>query len=314
MAHRRAATAGPTLIDARGDMVWVPGGTFWMGSDRHYPEEAPTQRVSVGAFWMDRTPVTNAQFRDFVESTGYVTVAELPAEDGPSAVLQGRVGSLVFTPPRTLAQLRDWSRWWEFRCDASWRRPYGPGSSIDGRDDHPVVHVSYADAEAYARWAGRMLPTEAEWEFAARAGLDAAELSWSRGADQDGLTWTNGARLRMQVQQERPDTVLPVNAFPANAYGLHDMVSNVWEWTSDWFQPSHGSRADKACCVPEDCGPDGSAVRHPRSGTTPDKVLKGGSRLCAQSYCRRRRPAARHPQPVDGSASHIGFRCVIREV
>lgn len=308
--------SGPTLIDARGDMVWIPGGTFWMGSDQHYPEEAPTHRVAVGAFWMDRTPVTNAQFRDFVEATGYVTVAELPAEDGPARSLQGESGSLVFTPPRSLAQLRDWSKWWEFRGGASWRNPLGPGSSIEGKDDHPVVHVSYGDAEAYARWAGRMLPTEAEWEFAARAGLDAAELAWNDAPPDDGHAWTGVSRLRRQVQHDRPDALLPVTAFPANAYGLHDMISNVWEWTTDWYQPSHASRADKACCVPEDCGADPSDTRHtdPRHGNAPHKVLKGGSRLCAPSYCRRRRPAARHPQPVDGSASHIGFRCVIREV
>jgi formylglycine-generating enzyme required for sulfatase activity len=303
-------------------MVRIEGRTFCMGSDRHYPEEAPAHRVTVDTFWIDRSPVTNAQFRRFVNETGHVTFAEIAprAEDYPGALPHMlRAGSLVFDPPSHPVDLSDWSQWWTFRFGANWRRPYGPDSSIKGLDDHPVVHVAYVDAEAYAKWAGKELPTEAEWEFAARGGMDGAEFAWGGELMPDGRQMANtwqGAFPHLNTSARAYKRTTPVGAFPPNGYGLSDMIGNVWEWTTDFYAPKHDADASKACCIPENprgeseassydpCQPE---IRIPR------KVLKGGSHLCAPSYCRRYRPAARHAQPVDTSTSHIGFRCVVRE-
>ncbi|MDR7039211.1 formylglycine-generating enzyme required for sulfatase activity [Methylobacterium sp. BE186] len=310
------------LSDPSPGMVFVPGGTFRMGSDRHYPEEAPVHRVCVDGFWIDRTPVTNAQFRAFVRDTGYVTLAERQPnpKDYPGALPHMlQPGSLVFRPPKGMVDLRDWSSWWRFKFGAHWRRPSGPGSSIAGLDEHPVVHIAYADAEAYAAWAGKELPTEAEWEYAARGGLDGAEFAWGEtfmpGGRHMANTW-QGAFPHENRAEDGYERTSPVTAFPPNGYGLHDMIGNVWEWTADFFAPQHSANSSKACCVPENPrggGESGSydpclpAIRIPR------RVLKGGSHLCAPNYCRRYRPAARHPQPVDSSTSHIGFRCIARE-
>lgn len=302
-------------------MIWIAGGVFRMGSDRHYPEEAPVHRVAVDGFWIDRHPVTNAQFQQFVEATGHVTVAEIPPDpaDYPGALPHMLyAGSLVFRRPERKVDLRDWGRWWTFLKGADWCHPYGPKSSIEGLDDHPVVHVAYADALAYARWAGKDLPTEAEWEFAARGGLDGAEFAWgdefTPGGRHMANTW-QGAFPRQNLGTDGYLRTSPVAAFPPNGYGLHDMIGNVWEWTSDWFVPRHAADAPKACCIPQNprggreeqsydpCQPN---IRIPR------KVLKGGSHLCAPNYCRRYRPAARHPEPVDTSTCHVGFRCVVR--
>ncbi|WP_262031266.1 formylglycine-generating enzyme family protein [Microvirga sp. Mcv34] len=302
-------------------MVCIAGGTFRMGSDRHYPEEAPVHRVTVDGFWIDRTPVTNREFRRFVEATGHVTCAERSPDpkDYPGALPEMlKAGSLVFTPPDYPVSLEDWSQWWSFTFGANWRRPYGRGSSIKGLDDHPVVHVAYADAEAYAAWAGKSLPTEAEWEHAARGGLDGAEFAWGDELTPGGRHMANTWQGAFPFQNKREDgyeRTSPVTTFPPNAYGLYDMIGNVWEWTSDFYTPKHPADAPKACCIPENprggregdsydpCQPE---IRIPR------RVLKGGSHLCAPSYCRRYRPAARHPQPVDTSTSHVGFRCVVR--
>jgi formylglycine-generating enzyme len=302
-------------------MVWIEGGTFCMGSDRHYPEEAPAHRVRVGGFWIDRTPVTNRQFRNFVKATGHVTWAEIPPDpkDYPGALPHMlKPGSLVFSPPKHAVDLRDWSQWWQLKFGADWRRPYGPRSSIGGLHDHPVVHVAYRDAEAYARWAGKELPTEAEWEFAARGGLDGAEFGWgdefAPGGRQMANTWQGGFPHE-NTRLDGFDRTSPVTAFPPNGYGLHDMIGNVWEWTTDWFTSQHEADAPKPCCIPENphggredqsCDPCQPQIRIPR------KVIKGGSHLCAPNYCRRYRPAARHAQPVDTSTSHVGFRCVVR--
>jgi formylglycine-generating enzyme required for sulfatase activity len=230
-----------------------------------------------------------------------------------------KAGSLVFKPPKGPVDLRDWSRWWRFRFGASWRHPNGPGSSIAGLDDHPVVHVAYADAEAYARWADQDLPTEAEWEFAARGGLDGAEDAWGHEFTPGGRhlanTW-QGIFPAQNLAGDGYERTSPVTAFPPNGYGLHDMIGNVWEWTSDFFAPKHPADAPKACCIPEN--PRGGGEDRSYDPTQPEvriprKVLKGGSHLCAPNYCRRYRPAARHAQPVDTSTSHIGFRCVVRE-
>ena len=302
-------------------MIWIPGGTFHMGSDRHYPEEAPVHRVTVDGFWIDATSVTNREFRKFVNATGYVTYAQIAPDpkDYPGALPEMlRAGSLVFAPPEHAVDLRDWSQWWTFKFGADWRHPYGPHSSITGKNDHPVVHVAYRDVEAYAKWAGKELPTEAEWEFAARGGLDGAEFAWgdelTPGGRQMANTW-QGAFPHENLKTDGYERTSPVTAFPPNGYGLYDMIGNVWEWTADWFSTRHQADAAKACCIP--ANPRGGAEEGSFDSCQPDiriarKVLKGGSHLCAPNYCRRYRPAARHAQPVDTSASHVGFRCVVR--
>jgi formylglycine-generating enzyme required for sulfatase activity len=313
---------GPGRAPDAQSMVWIEGGTFRMGSERHYPEEAPARRVRVDGFWIDRTPVTNREFRAFVKATGYVTLAEVPPDpnDYPGALPHMlRAGSLVFAPPKHPVDLTDWSQWWQFRFGADWRRPYGPRSSIGGLHDHPVVHVAYRDAEAYAKWAGKALPTEAEWEFAARGGLDGAEFAWGEefapGGRQMANTW-QGAFPHENSRLDGFERTSPVTAFPPNGYGIHDMIGNVWEWTTDWFGSRHEADPSKPCCIPQN--PRGGReeesydLRQP-SVRIPRKVVKGGSHLCAPNYCRRYRPAARHAQPIDSSMSHIGFRCVVRQ-
>jgi len=303
-------------------MAWIPGGTFRMGSDHHYPEEAPVHRVTVDGFWMDRTPVTNAEFRRFVRETGYTSFAEVPPDprDYPGAKPDMLyAGSMVFSPPGQDVVLREQSQWWQFMRGANWRRPYGPKSNINSLEGHPVVHVSYVDALAYARWAGKDLPTEAEWEFAARGGLEDAEFAWgdefAPGGRQMANTW-QGEFPRQNLLEDGFERTSPVKSFPANGYGLYDMIGNVWEWTSDWYSARHTADAPKACCIPEN--PRGGRKEDSFDPRQPDiriprKVVKGGSHLCAPNYCRRYRPAARHAQPVDTSASHVGFRCIIRE-
>jgi formylglycine-generating enzyme required for sulfatase activity len=293
-----------------------------MGSDRHYPEEAPAHRVTVDGFWMDRAPVTNREFRRFVEATGYLTFAEIApkAEDYPGALPHMlKAGSLVFSPPTHPVDLTDWSQWWTFRFGASWRKPYGPGSSIKGLDDHPVVHVAYCDAEAYTAWVGKSLPTEAEWEFAARGGLDDAEFAWGDELMPEGRQMANtwqGEFPHQNLSAHAYKRTTPVGAFPANGYGLVDMIGNVWEWTADFYTAKHAADALKDCCLP--ANPRGGREEDSHDPCQPQiriprKVLKGGSHLCAPSYCRRYRPAARHAQPVDTSTSHVGFRCIVRE-
>jgi formylglycine-generating enzyme required for sulfatase activity len=304
------------------DIIFIPGGTFRMGSDRHYPEEAPVHQVIVDGFWMDRTPVSNRQFREFVRATGHVTFAEKRPDpkDYPGALPHMLyAGSLVFTPPSRPADLRFWGEWWTFLKGADWRHPYGPRSTINGLDNHPVVHVAYSDALAYAHWAGKDLPTEAEWEFAARGGLDGAEFAWGDAFTPDGRhvanTW-QGDFPRQNLAQDGFERTSPVTAFPPNGYGLYDMIGNVWEWTRDFYAAKHPADAPKACCIPEN--PRGGREDESYDPCQPEsriprRVLKGGSHLCAPNYCRRYRPAARHPQPVDTSASHVGFRCIVRD-
>jgi formylglycine-generating enzyme required for sulfatase activity len=266
--------------------------------------------------------VTNRQFKQFVRATGHVTFAEIPpdSKDYPGALPHMLyAGSLVFSPPNRPVDLRNWGEWWSFTQGAYWRRPYGPKSNINGLDSHPVVHVSFADALAYAKWAGKELPTEAEWEFAARGGLDGAEYAWGDELAPGGRHMANTWQGDFPHQNRNEDgfaRTSPVTAFPPNGYGAHDMIGNVWEWTTDWFSSKHEAEAPKACCIPE----------NPRGGREegsydpcqpqikiPRKVIKGGSHLCAPNYCRRYRPAARHAEAVDTSTSHVGFRCVVRE-
>ena len=302
-------------------MQFIPGGTFRMGSDRHYPEEAPVHRVTVDAFWIDRTPVTNREFRKFVDATGYVTFAEIKPDpkDYPGALPHMlKAGSLVFTPPEHPVDLGDCSQWWTFKFGANWRRPYGPGSSISGLDDHPVVHIAYRDARGL-REMGRQGSADRS-----RVGICRARRARRRRIRlgrrvharrrQMANTW-QGDFPRENLTTDGFERTSPVTAFPPNGYGLHDMIGNVWEWTADWYSPKHEADAPKACCIPENprggreeesydpCQPQ---IRIPR------KVIKGGSHLCAPNYCRRYRPAARHAEPVDTSTSHLGFRCVLR--
>jgi len=319
----RQTEAPARAPSSRPGMVWIAGGTFRMGSDRHYPEEAPPHRVSVDGFWIDRTPVTNRQFRQFVEATGHVTFAEIAPDpkDYPGALPNMlKAGSLVFTPPtHAVADLGDWSQWWSFKFGANWRRPYGPRSSIGGLDDHPAVHIACRDAEAYAKWAGKALPTEAEWEFAARGGRDGEEFAWGNDFTPSrrhmANTW-QGAFPKENLAADGYRRTSPVTAFPPNGYGVHDMIGNVWEWTADWYSAKHEPEAPKACCIPSNPrgGPETASYDPCQPHVQiPRKVLKGGSFLCAPNYCRRYRPAARHAQPVDTSTCHVGFRCVARD-
>ena len=289
-----------------------------MGSNQHYPEEAKAHRVRVDAFWMDRAPVTNKEFENFVEATHYKTFAERQPDAAtyPDAIPEMlHPGSAVFVKPRR--EMVGAGDWWQFVLGADWRHPRGPGSSIEGLENHPVVHVAYCDAEAYAEWAHKDLPTEAEWEFAARGGLDRAEFAWGDemypGGKQMANTW-QGEFPWQNLCSDGYEGSSPVDAFPPNGYGLVDMIGNVWEWTSDWFQQNHPEEPAKPCCVPANPrGTQKDASYDPNEPVRiPRKVIKGGSQLCAPNYCRRYRPAARIAQPVDTSTSHIGFRCTLR--
>jgi formylglycine-generating enzyme len=305
----------------RPGMIHIPGGTFVMGSNHHYPEEAPAHRATVDAFWIDAAPVTNRQFRRFVEATGHVTFAEIAPDpkDYPGALPHMlRAGSLIFRAPAHPVDLRNWAQWWTFEFGANWKRPYGRGSSIKGLDDHPVVHIAYKDAEAYATWAGKTLPTEAEWEFAAKGGLEATEYAWGTEFTPDGRHMANtwqGAFPHQNTKDDGWERTSPIKSFPPNGFGLYDMIGNVWEWTADFWSAKHPTDVAKTCCIPQN--PRGAAEADsydPRQPAIkiPRKVLKGGSHLCAPNYCRRYRPAARHAEPIDTSTSHVGFRCVIR--
>jgi formylglycine-generating enzyme len=286
------------------NMVTLPGGRFRMGSDRFYPEEQPVREVSVEGFSIDRHAVTVAEFRRFVKDTGHVTWAERAprAEDYPEADEDALVpGSLVFRKTDGPVDLRDVLSWWSWTPGADWRHPEGPDSNVGGREHHPVTHVAYADAVAYAEWAGKALPTEAEWEYAARGGLDGATFTWGDEFAPRGRMMANSWQGEFPWQNLCTDGyegTSPVERFPPNGFGLYDMAGNVWEWTSDAFE----QRTVKACCAPPTAGGD----RFPR------KVIKGGSHLCAPNYCLRYRPAARQSETIDTSTCHIGFRCVVR--
>jgi sulfatase modifying factor 1 len=285
-------------------MKHLAGGAFVMGSNRAYPEEAPERVVEVAPFWIDETPVTNAAFARFVAATGHVTVAEIAplAADYPGAdPALLAPGSAVFTPTAGPVDLRWPQQWWRHELGASWRAPLGPGSDISAIMDHPVVHIAFADALAYAAWAGKALPTEAEWEFAARGGLSGADYAWGDELEPGGRRMANTWAGDFPWRSDKPEgqaRTSPVRSFPANGHGLYDMIGNVWEWTVDpWDAPARKG----PCCTP------------PPEGAQAVRVIKGGSHLCAESYCRRYRPAARHPQASDSPTSHLGFRCVARD-
>ena len=307
-------------IDGENDMVRLPGGRFTMGSDDHYREERPARTVEVDGFAIDRHMVTNRRFARFVAETGHVTLAEKTprAEDYPGALPEMlKPASLVFTPTPGPVPLDNHFAWWSWTFGADWRHPTGPGSSIDGLEDHPVVHVAYEDALAFAQWAGKSLPTEAEWEYAARGGLEGAEFAWGDElvpADGHHANIWQGRFPYENTEEDGFSRTSPVGTYPPNGFGLYDMIGNAWEWTEDWFA-AENEAPSRSCCVPRN--PRGASREDSFDARTPElriprKVLKGGSHLCAPSYCRRYRPAARHAQQVDSSTSHIGFRCVQR--
>ena len=300
-------------------MVRIPGGTFLMGSNAHYPEEAPAHNVKVDGFWMDRHTVTNAEFKRFVDATGYVTLAEKPAnaEDYPGAKPHLLVpSSVVFLKAAGPVDMSNAYNWWTYVAGANWKHPRGPGSSLQGLWKHPVVHVAFEDAEAYAKWAGKELPTEAEWEFAARGGLEGAAYVWGDEYMPGGKPMANTWQGEFPYQNFLDDGFEwtgPVGSFAPNGYGLYDMAGNVWEWTTDWYR-EHG-KIQRACCTMEN--PRGGQKDESHDPRTPDvriprRVMKGGSYLCAPNYCQRYRPAARMAQPVDTSTCHLGFRCISR--
>lgn len=291
-----------------------------MGSDDHYPDEGPVRTVSVEGFWIEPRPVTNREFAKFVDSTGYVTMAEVPPDPAlyPTARAADLVpGSLVFSTTPGPVSLADFRNWWSWCPGADWKHPTGPDSSLDGLDYHPVVHVAHSDASAYAQWAGRSLPTEAEWEFAARGGLDGAQFTWGDVDTQETAPRANTWQGRFPYENTERDgwtRTNPVGVYEPNGYGLYDMTGNVWEWTDDRYADRSQEPAS-SCCAPSGAGfinaelgidPDAPNVE------IPQKVIKGGSHLCTTQYCFRYRPAARQPQAIDTSSSHIGFRCVTR--
>jgi sulfatase modifying factor 1 len=315
VAAQPSAAAG---VPPGRDMVWIAGGQFQMGSDRHYPEEAPAHRVTVDGFWIDRYAVTNREFAKFVKQTGYVTLAERQANpvDYPDALPEMLVpSSTVFRKPSGPVDMGNHYNWWTYVPGANWSHPRGPASSIAKLKDHPVVHVAHEDVDAYARWAGMQLPTEAEWEFAARGGTDGTEFPWGDELAPGGIhmanTWQGDFPYRNSLE-DRFEYTAPVGSFPPNGYGLYDMIGNVWEWTIDWYQ-EHGKIDSPCCTVSNPRGGEREASLDPRDpAKVPRKVTKGGSHLCAPNYCRRYRPAARMAQPIDTSTSHLGFRLIVR--
>ncbi len=331
------APVAPRVIEGSGvngpkGMVWVPGGEFLMGSDHKLakPNERPAHKVSVNGFWMDRTHVTNADFKRFVDATHYVTTAERkpdwetikvqlpPGTDRPpdSAMVSG---AMVFAGTDAPVSLDDYSQWWRFVHGADWKHPKGPGSNIDGKDDHPVVQVSYEDALAYAKWAGKRLPTEAEWEFAARGGLEQATYAWGDefkpGGKSMANTWDNSVRPFPVVSAKAGGAfgTSPVKTFPANGYGLYDMTGNAWQWVADWYGADYFQQQARKGVIDNPSGPAQSYDPDDRGvpADAPKRVTRGGSFLCNVTYCLSYRPSARRGNDPFNPMSHIGFRLVM---
>ena len=307
------ATARDSRIDhatgpAPDGMVWIRGGAFWMGDDE-FQDARPVHRVTVDGFWMDKTEVTNAQFERFVRATGYVTIAEKPPDpnDFPGVPAEElKPGSIVFTPPDHAVDLSNHVQWWRYVSGADWRHPDGPASSIDGKDSLPVVHVCYDDAVAYAKWAGKRLPSEAEWEFAARGGLERKPYAWGDEQKPGGRWLANIWQGEFPAENTGEDRFLrtaPVASYPANSFGLHDMAGNVWEWCADWYRPDYYALSP----TNNPTGPAGSF--DPAEPGLPKRVQRGGSYLCSDLYCVRYKPGTRGKGEVSSGASHVGFRC-----
>ncbi len=317
---------GTAMAMTNSGMIQIPGGTFAMGSVDWYPEEAPVRQVRVASFAIDETPATNRDFAGFVAATGYVTRAEIAPDprDYPGMLPElAHPGSLVFMKTAGPVPLSEVHHWWHFVFGADWRHPYGPEKDLDALDlwDHPVVQVAWSDAAAYAKWAGKDLPTEAEHEFAARGGLDAKPFAWGDELHPGGAVMANtwhGLFPFANTKRDGWERTSPVSSFPANGYGAYDMIGNVWEWTQDWWSlhpQAPAKKAASACCTISN--PRGGKLRESFDPAQPAirigrKVLKGGSHLCAENHCQRFRPAARYPEMIDTSTSHIGFRCVVR--
>lgn len=304
-------------------MVKIPGGEFNMGASDNEgrPDEYPQHKVKLTAFWMDETEVTNAQFKKFVEATGYITTAEIkpnweeikkqlppntPKPDESVLV----AASLVFKPTITKVDLNDASQWWSWTKGANWKHPQGPKSTIQGKDNLPVVHISWDDANAYAKWSGKRLPTEAEWEFAARGGLINKKYFWGNEEPEQGMpkanTW-QGEFPYLNTSFDKFKGVAPVKSFAANAYKLYDMAGNVWEWCSDWYDPNYYSNLRGNVSI----APKGPITSHdPMEPTVPKRVVRGGSFLCNASYCKGYRVTARMKSSPDTGLEHTGFRCV----
>lgn len=307
---RRAAPETPVTRSPDGTMVWIPAGTFEMGSLEDGPDAQPVHRVRLKGYWMDRTEVTNAQFASFVAATGYVTVAEREPDPKdfpgvPPAELCA--GSIVFTPPSQPVALDDPLGWWTYRRDAHWRQPEGPGSTIEGRENHPVVHVAWEDASAYAQWAGKRLPTEAEWEYAARGGLAGQPYVWGNthpSTDDRAANIWQGRFPHWNAHTDGAERTAAVGSYSANGYGLFDMAGNVWEWCADWYSPDYYARS------PSENPPGPPASHDPQEPGVPKRVQRGGSFLCSDDYCVRYRVGARGKGAVDTGAMHLGFRCV----
>lgn len=307
-------------------MLWIPGGVFSMGGGSDaasmcagvdvMADARPIHRVYVDGFWMDATEVTNEQFEKFVTATGYVTIAERQpkAEDFPGAPHEALVpGSLVFDPPSAAVPLNDYRQWWRYQAGANWRRPEGPGSKINDRGNYPVVHVAYADAMAYAKWAGKRLPTEAEFEFAARGGLSGMKYAWGDDLRQHGRWMANIYQGPFPTKDTGDDGfagIAPVKSFPPNAYGLYDVAGNVWEWCSDWYQAGYYAELKQVAAISRNPGgppsPDEPAALGQR-----ERVQRGGSFLCTDQYCTRYMVGSRGKGEVDTSSNHVGFRCVV---
>jgi len=313
---------------AHPDMVWIPGGYFMMGSDSPLakPNEAPAHRVKVSGFWMDKTDVTNAEFAAFVKATGYVTTAErkpewsslqvqLPPGTPKPSDAQLVAGSMVFTGTSQPVALDDASQWWRYVPGANWRHPQGPNSSIVGKDDYPVVQVSYEDALAYAKWVGKRLPTEAEWEFAARGGLEQADFAWGREFHPNGKKMANtfaGSQFPVLDSQTRSQVgTTKVGSFPPNGYGLYDMSGNVWQWVTDWYRAdAFLEEANLPQPVIDPIGPADSYDPNDKFATpnAPKRVVRGGSFLCDENFCSGYRASARRGVDPDNPMAHIGFR------
>ena len=298
-------------------MVWIPGGKFTMGSESAdaRPVEGPEHEVTIDGFWMDETEVTNAQFREFVDATGYVTraekvptIEEFPGADYEEIKDMLKPGANNFHSTDGPVDLRNHLAWWEYKIGASWRRPNGPESSIEGKDDYPVVCVTWDDASAYAKWAGKRLPTEAEWEFAARGGMEHQLFGWGNEFKKDGKWMTNIYQGQFPEDDTGEDGhvgAAPVKSYPPNGYGLYDMSGNVWEFVSDWYGPNYYN-------ISPSRNPKGPKIGSDRNGLgEPNKVIRGGSFLCNDCYCSGYRPSARQSTTIDTSSNHTGFRCVM---